>query len=398
MDEPLDPALVRERLRLETLRLRTERSKLAAELRAQRLTARSPGSTAKSWREALANPLLLAIVGGSLTLLTAIVTNFLGTWATREADDRRAQHQRDSESRALQSELIKSFVSTGSATARDNLGFLIDSGLIPDHEERIKRYLADRSKPAPNLGTPGIPTNGGAQAPCPKLDVTRNEAGTPLRLAVAIGVGRLNPAGYQGWEGGLRGPVTDAGSMTKLAQGLGYRPVSVLDAQGRSECVLSLLNLAVSALRPGDSLLLSYSGHGARSGEGNRRVEQWVLFDRLVNATELLGVFQRGAAGSQIILVQDSDNVPAFLPVAGAAPLAPSLLVLAGAQDKQNAMDGEKQGAFTEALLAVWDEGRFQGSYEALLRAVAARMPKTQQPQLYVRGADPKAGQRPAFR
>src|SRR5262245_17108265 len=67
--------LEKERLALERDRLRLERQKTAIDARLQRreLSARRE----KGWLEALASPLPLAIVGGFITLMTTIVTNFV---------------------------------------------------------------------------------------------------------------------------------------------------------------------------------------------------------------------------------------------------------------------------------------------------------------------------------
>jgi hypothetical protein len=50
--------------------------------------------------------------------------------------------------------------------------------------------------------------------------------------------------------------------------------------------------------------------------------------------------------------------------------LAARVVLLAACQDTQVAYDGPGQSAFTTALLRVWDDGRFTGSYSHLLAAI----------------------------
>ncbi len=47
----------------------------------------------------------------------------------------------------------------------------------------------------------------------------------------------------------------------------------------------------------------------------------------------------------------------------------PSVILISGCQDNQTSMDGEHNGAFTEQLLKVWNQGGFQGNYAQLPRA-----------------------------
>jgi metacaspase-1 len=50
-------------------------------------------------------------------------------------------------------------------------------------------------------------------------------------------------------------------------------------------------------------------------------------------------------------------------------------------------MDGDHNGAFTEQLLHVWNEGAFTGNYAQFHAAIKARMPRTQVPNLFTVGS-----------
>lgn len=104
------------------------------------------------WRELLANPLTIAIVGGFVTLMTQIVTARLDAAAERDAEKTRADLARASEQRTLQAELIKKFAEAPDLkTARGNLEFLVDAGLLPDYQTGIKKYLDANPEGGPRL-------------------------------------------------------------------------------------------------------------------------------------------------------------------------------------------------------------------------------------------------------
>ena len=49
-------------------------------------------------------------------------------------------------------------------------------------------------------------------------------------------------------------------------------------------------------------------------------------------------------------------------------------------------MDGDHNGAFTEQLLKVWDEGAFEGNYDSFHARIRAALPRSQSPNLFVLG------------
>src|SRR4051794_31675084 len=127
---------------LDRARLRFERQKLALELHVKRRELAEQRKRS-IWKDLLANPLSVAIVGGILTLMTTIVTNFLTAWANRE-----------SARQTLQADLVKKFVEgPRPETVRGNLRFLAGSGLIPDYAASIEKYLEANPSAAPQVGT-----------------------------------------------------------------------------------------------------------------------------------------------------------------------------------------------------------------------------------------------------
>ncbi|WP_114968881.1 caspase family protein [Rhodoferax ferrireducens] len=97
------------------------------------------------------------------------------------------------------------------------------------------------------------------------------------------------------------------------------------------------------------------------------------------------------AAGKAVV---DPDAALAALAQVGAAAHAttlvgsfrPAVILISGCQDNQTSMDGEHNGAFTEALLKVWNQGRFRGSYDAFHTRIRAALPASQSPNLFTLG------------
>ena len=65
----------------------------------------------------------------------------------------------------------------------------------------------------------------------------------------------------------------------------------------------------------------------------------------------------------------------------------PAVILISGCQDNQTSMDGEHNGAFTEQLLRVWNQGAFRGNYANFHAQIRARLPATQSPNLFTLGS-----------
>ena len=63
-----------------------------------------------------------------------------------------------------------------------------------------------------------------------------------------------------------------------------------------------------------------------------------------------------------------------------------SVLLISGCQDNQTSMDGDHNGAFTEQLLQVWNDGAYRGTYAKFHAAIRSRLPATQSPNFFTLG------------
>ncbi|RFC35095.1 MAG: Caspase domain-containing protein [Candidatus Nitrotoga sp. SPKER] len=88
----------------------------------------------------------------------------------------------------------------------------------------------------------------------------------------------------------------------------------------------------------------------------------------------------------------DPDSVLAQLVVsprltAIAKKFKPAVILISGCQDNQTSMDGDHNGAFTEQLLKVWNNGSFRGNYAKFHAAIKTLLPAEQTPNLFTLGA-----------
>jgi hypothetical protein len=63
-----------------------------------------------------------------------------------------------------------------------------------------------------------------------------------------------------------------------------------------------------------------------------------------------------------------------------------AVILISGCQDGQESRDGDHNGAFTEQLLHVWNNGKFEGNYARFHAIITAGMPRSQKPNLFTLG------------
>ena len=268
----------------------------------------------------------------------------------------------------------------------------------------------------------------------------------PRGISLHIGLNSVDSTQYSGWTGELNACEADAHDMISIARKAGFSATELLTTDATAVNVLEALHDAAGELAAGDTLLITYSGHGGQipdmnGDEEDGSDETWVLYDRQVLDDELnlaYSVFAEGVriavfsdschsgsvtrlgppvpsgAASGSALMQSPDNYGArtrAMPAAvaqrdylqrhemygglrtvGAAAGEPQACValISGCQDNQLSLDGTYNGLFTATLLTVWNGGQFRGGYRRLRNQVSSRMPSTQTPRFSYTGPNDK--------
>jgi len=263
-----------------------------------------------------------------------------------------------------------------------------------------------------------------------------------------IGLNRVDPGQYNGWDGRLQSAETDAIDMQAIADAQGFRSLSLRGAEATAEKSLTCIREAAATAKRGDTFLITYAGHGSQlpnlddDDEASGKDSTWVLYDRMLVDDELFAAWNEFSDGVKIYVVSDSchsGTVTRMLPASflensalkarGRLATSQSIWVrcmptdvwepymaatatrklyaqikksvartrtskqasvalLAACQDDQVAGDLPSNGVFTDALKTAWNRGRFSGSYSELLRRAQALMPPGQIPNFFAFGPD----------
>lgn len=270
---------------------------------------------------------------------------------------------------------------------------------------------------------------------------------------LSIGVNQVHSAAYRRRKKILTGAANDATSMHGLARSLGYQSLGLLiDREATMAEVLGRIASAARATAAGDTFLLTFAGHGSQfpelpwnddgKDESDGSDETWCLFDGELLDDSVRTALNAFPSGSRIVVVLDCchSGTAATAPIWAAAdkddvrlsgrdtsgrhrslrPASTGIsaaylramrqiapfgtmhaegIVFAACRDNQLAEDGDPNGVFTRALLQVWNDGSFTGSYEELRTQIEHLVPSSQTPQLtaMTSGAS-QLGSWPAFR
>ncbi len=271
-------------------------------------------------------------------------------------------------------------------------------------------------------------------------------------ISLHIGLNSVEPNAYNGWSGPLNACEADASDMEAIAKASGFKSTLLLTPQATRKAVIGHLSAAVEKLEAGDMLWVTFSGHGSQVPDKNNDEESdgldetWCLFDGQLVDDELFMLWSRLKPDTRVLVLSDSchsgtvlKHAPTLLvgtPASramvasdavyserGAPPeiasrayraqkalydsiqkqprqkesdIKGNVLLISGCQDNQTSLDGPFNGAFTSALLRVWRDGAFQGTYRTLHKRIQQLLPSTQQPNLMTVGyGKPFTGSRP---
>jgi len=222
-----------------------------------------------------------------------------------------------------------------------------------------------------------------------------------------------------GWEGPLSSCELDAVNMHKLAKQQKFKAQILKSKNATVENVEKAIRIAAKQLVAGDTFLVSYSGHGAQvedlSGdEWDGEDETWCLYDRMFLDDEQHELYAEFVKGVRIVVLSDcchsgsatragESDVSEVLEheeygerremeertalrvyqgrkkeydkiqrsLKNPPPkLRASRILFSACQDHETAMGYDDGGVFTVALLKVWSNGKFEGSYRDLAKKI----------------------------
>lgn len=263
-------------------------------------------------------------------------------------------------------------------------------------------------------------------------------------FSLHIGLNRIDPRHYSGWDGALLAAEFDALDMEELARSRGFETKTLLTGEATASEIIGAIEHAADELVARDIFLLSYAGHGGQvpdlnDEEADRADETWLAYDRQLVDDELYACWRRFRSGVRVVVFSDCchggavtnartldgelspgvatqqiaaaqsprfrsmprdvmvatyrgnrrlyDGIQDALPSLDPGEVSATMLALLGCQDDQLAHDGFVNGLFTENVLAAWDGGAWSGGYAAFHSAIRSRMPASQQPNLKPIGA-----------
>lgn len=259
------------------------------------------------------------------------------------------------------------------------------------------------------------------------------------RRSLHIGLNRVDPGQYGGWDGELDGCVNDANAMRDVASARGFSAESLLDEGATITAVRDRLDDAAAQLEAGDFFFLTYSGHGGQITDVDRDEndgydETWCLYDTELVDDSLYGALCTFKRGVRVFVMSDSCHSetvirgrprprPRVAERPGHKPkLAPleatyaefaknrevyaaqrawwtprarvpsnadaNVVLISGCQDQQTSLDGPVNGAFTTAFLDVW-KGDYRKGYRDLRDDIVAAVNNPDQtPGIFYYGQD----------
>lgn len=224
------------------------------------------------------------------------------------------------------------------------------------------------------------------------------------RLAICLGLTRVDPAAYGGWDGDCPGADWDVNAVAGWCHAGLFDGVTALVNEFAQPAYLKpAFREAANSLVGDDLLVLFFSGHGGRrpdldGDEIDGQDETLVLWDGQLVDDVIASYLRQVPAGVRIWFFTDSCHSGTNYrggPVRRAKPSRPgsirlsdrstkglraSLLHFGGCADPRYSYGLNGRGVFTSTMLKVASRARKSISYRELFDRTAERMPKYQVP------------------
>lgn len=216
--------------------------------------------------------------------------------------------------------------------------------------------------------------------------------------AILVGLDRVNPSSYGGWNGDCPGCEVDVDNLYKILAKLGYSIKTLKTAEATRSRILQELDSAASTLNTGDNLVFFFSGHGGQQPDLNGdeldgKDETLVSYDGEIIDDQIDSIWLKFRNGVRIVMISDSCNsgsnyknmrdVPHSTPLKlinskVAQGMQAQMIHLGGCEDNRSSFSTQTGGFFTLALCSVWNQGSFKGNYKDFLGAISQKLQSTQ--------------------
>lgn len=212
-----------------------------------------------------------------------------------------------------------------------------------------------------------------------------------MKYSIHIGLNKVNPAAYGGWSGKLDDCVIDKNNMQALANKCGYQVVASLSNDMATRTNIGrYIKLMADMAKPGDRVLITYSGHGGQlpdlnGDEPDGLDETWACYDGQLIDDELnalLALFKKGVLGVVFSDSCHSGTMTRMMPkVKKIVVIQSSWLLISGCQDPETSASTGQGGRFTTALLEAYNPKPVVQSWWA---KIISPVPKiTQKPNMW---------------
>jgi hypothetical protein len=127
-----------------------------------------------------------------------------------------------------------------------------------------------------------------------------------MNVAINIGVGRVDRRRYNVELPPLSGPKGDCRTMENIVSRIAdvARPVPLMDEDATASRVLGALSSAARSTNQG-LVIVSFSGHGFPSVNGDNSRQGWCLHDRILTESEIKAAVLAFGKGVHVLVVAD---------------------------------------------------------------------------------------------
>lgn len=207
--------------------------------------------------------------------------------------------------------------------------------------------------------------------------------------AICIGLNKVSPNHYDGWDGELAVCEYDAICMEKLLKLRKFTTEKLLSTKATRENVLNSLKTSAENLKPGDTLVVYYSGHGGNEIPDTNKDEDdpwddrfdetWCLFDGQLIDDELFKCWRKFSKDIAIIVISDSCFSGDILKLHNTTKIATKAM-----PRDTGLATYKKNKEFYDELLQALDSNKlkqFKGTKQAKIKATVLQLSSSQEGQ-----------------